>query len=383
VGDEPALCVRGACYAMFAYDIGFAIDLDGAQRLLAAGAGGAHREVIKHHRRAPQYFQFRPAPLGVRQEAEPIAVSSSWATEPAAELVIYDFGAVSVTYRIPLDGPLEGLLDLSDAIYDHGPLLADSRRRVESLLRTIREAVVSPAMVDLVEDYVVYQFDRCTAGAPAGDAIGPQAVVDRAGRTLARILRSERGPLSDQETADALAARISYSTEDQALIDFGAAVLFMPGGEGATEVRDVLWFANVELLEMRYLDDRLDAALDRSYEALSRDSLRSRLALGSDAADLARLARLQADGAVLFEAVNNALKLIGDHYLARLYRLAAQRLHLPDWDASVLRKLQIVESIYDKLSDRQATRRMELLEWIIIILIALSIVMALVPGLGH
>ena len=81
--------------------------------------------------------------------------------------------------------------------------------------------------------------------------------------------------------------------------------------------------------------------------------------------------------------MNNALKLLGDQFLARVYRLASQRLHIPDWDASILRKLQTVESLYSKLSDFQNTRRLELLEWIIILLIAISIGIAFVPGLMH
>lgn len=384
---EPAFAVAGSCYATFAYDIGFAIDLDRAQRHLAAGV---HRETMRHHRRAPTYFQFRPAPLGVRQQIGPIAVGTpapGWRTEDVADCTVYDFGAVSVTYRIPIDGPLSGLLDLSDALYDNAALLADSRTRVDRLLATIREAVTGPLVTDLVEDYVVYQIERLAApraGASGGDGgVDPDLMLLSAGHTVARILRSEREPLSGQETADALAARIAYGQRDQAVIDFNAAMLFLPGGEGSAEVRDVLEFANVELLEMRFLDDRLDAALDRAYQSLSRDTFLARLSVGADAADLARIARLQADGALLFEAVNNSLKLIGDQYLARVYRLAAQRLHLPEWDASILRKLQTVESIYQKLSDRQTNRRMEMLEWIIIILIVLEIVLALFPGLRH
>jgi uncharacterized Rmd1/YagE family protein len=72
--------------------------------------------------------------------------------------------------------------------------------------------------------------------------------------------------------------------------------------------------------------------------------------------------------------VNNALKLLGDQYLARVYRLASQRFHLSEWDASILRKLQTLESIYEKVSDQAASYRMEILEWIIILLIAFEIV---------
>jgi len=46
---------------------------------------------------------------------------------------------------------------------------------------------------------------------------------------------------------------------------------------------------------------------------------------------------------------------------------------LEDWDASILRKLQTLESIYEKISDQATNRRMEILEWVIIFLITFSI----------
>jgi uncharacterized Rmd1/YagE family protein len=77
------------------------------------------------------------------------------------------------------------------------------------------------------------------------------------------------------------------------------------------------------------------------------------------------------------------LKLLGDQYLARVYRLASQRFHLEAWDASILRKLDTLDSIYGKMSDRATTRRMELLEWIIIVLITISIAVSFLPMAGH
>jgi uncharacterized Rmd1/YagE family protein len=58
-------------------------------------------------------------------------------------------------------------------------------------------------------------------------------------------------------------------------------------------------------------------------------------------------------------------------------------LHLEAWDASILRKLETLESIYGKMSDRATTRRMEVLEWIIIVLIAVSIAVSFFPMGGH
>jgi len=89
------------------------------------------------------------------------------------------------------------------------------------------------------------------------------------------------------------------------------------------------------------------------------------------------------DSAILFEGVNNVLKLLGDQYLARVYRLTAQRFHLTEWDASILRKLETLESIYQKISDQVASRRTELLEWIVIILIAIEIILPFISSKFH
>ena len=80
---------------------------------------------------------------------------------------------------------------------------------------------------------------------------------------------------------------------------------------------------------------------------------------------------------MLFEQVTNALKLVGEQFLARVYRLASQHFRLAEWDASISRKLATLDSIYAKTADRAASRRMEVLEWIIIVLIALSIILSL------
>src|SRR5947208_972509 len=232
---EPAVQV-GVCYALFAYDAGLAINLDESERRITALT---QRAAIRHKRRAPRYFEYRPAPLRVTQEREVLAVGA-FRTAPSVDAVLYDFGAVSVTYQIPLAGPLTRLITLPD--------------------------------------------------------------------------------------------------------------------------------------------QQLDDALDESYETLSRRRYGLWLP-GSTRADLRRIGQLQVDNAVLFEGVNNALKLLGDQYLARVYRLVSDRFHLAEWDASILRKLQSLESIYQKLSDEAANRRTETLEWIVIVLIAVEILIPFVPRL--
>lgn len=351
---------NGICFVLFAYDAARSINLELAERRVHEAT---QRQTMPHKRRAPSYFEYQPPPLRVSQETEPVHVAK-FPSRGSVDLLLYDFGAVTVTYSFPIAGPFGDLLQLSEDLYDNEFLLSDSRLRVSQLLKVMREAANRPSIAPVVEDYVVFHIESFTQPFQANRFYSAQA------QQIAQILRAERQTLSDQEVDDAIAARISFGIEDLTFVDWNAALLIDREGE---DVRAVLDFANVELLEMRHLDQRLDRALDQVHDILSRPSLNLLRVFGYYSAALRRVAELQVDNAILFEGVNNTLKLLGDQYLARVYRLVNRRFHLDEWDASILRKLQTLESIYEKISDQAANRRMEILEWVIIILIAASL----------
>ena len=361
---------KGTCFPLFAYEVGRAIDLDAAaQHVLMADAA---RQTIKHKRRAPAYFEYRPAPLRVARDGESHAIGA-YRTAPGVEVVIYDFGGVSLSYAIPIEGPLTGLPALAEALWGNAQLLADSRRHVEEVLRTLGDAVLRPRILDFVEDYSIFQIEAFTAPCEAATLWTEQA------HTVAQTLRAASHTLSQQETSDATALRLSFGPNDATIIDSDATILFDPEGD---DVRAVIEFANTQLVEMRFLDQQLDNTLDQAYDTLARRQGRFAKP-GQPGPDVRRLAQLQLDGTILFEQVTNALKLVGEQYLARVYSLVSRRFHLAEWDASITRKLQTIDGIYAKLSDRAANRRMELLEWIIIVLITLELLISLAPFVRH
>lgn len=365
--------LEGSAIVYFAFDVGHGVDLDLAERLFSHES---QRESIRHLRRSASYLQFSPKPLRIEQAAEPLAIGGVHA-EARAEVTLYDFGAVSVARFLPLPGDLGSVAALSAALFENPALLADARAHVEALLRRLEPAVLRASLSALVEDYTVFHVKRWRTGAdvPEGGAAAAPDAFAGASALLARILRGESDALSPTEAAHALAARHSYGARDAAFVDYNGAIVF---DETADDTLAVLEFVNVELLEVRFLDDRLDDALSHAADALARRFGRWPGFFAAGAADRRRIAVLQMDAALLFEGVNNALKLIGDQSLARLYRGAGDRFHLPDWDASILRKLQTLDGIHAKMSDEASARRMEALEWIIILLIAFSIVLPFV-----
>jgi hypothetical protein len=369
-GDlAPRLVVaKGTCTVLYAYDVGAAIDLAAARQRVTDATEAAR---IEHRRHAPTFFQFDPPPLRVLQRLEPIAVAGR-KTSGTVDLVLYDFGAVSVSYDIPISGPLDGLVDLAVALGEASTLAADSRARLEALLQHVGPAVRDANIAPLVEDYVLWRVEEAEGGAPV------EEILRDLGGDVARLLSASRTVPSAEEVNDLVLHRLSFEPDDVTLVDWNAAFVL---GRSMEDVCAVLEFANVQLLEARFLDLRLDRSLDRAYEALRFRARGPFSWLRRVGPDLGRVGEMQVDGAILFERLHNALKLLGDQFLARVHREAAQRFHLPEWNQAILRKLETIESIYQKLSDRAVSRRMEALEWLIIALIAASTLLA-VFGVG-
>ena len=349
----------GDCHFLLAVHVGQEIDLERAEARLSSPSTRARLR----HKRALASGGGQRSCLRMELGAERVEVAGL-RTAPDVGVSLYDLGAVCVCWRFPFSSSIEGLIALSEALYEHTDLTHRARAIVRELLEVLDEAVRRPRLTEEVEDYAIFQV---LPGEPAA------TLADAGRRRLAGLLRGESQELSEQEVEDAVSHPIAYAPREACYLDWLAAVLI---GEHVEDERLVLEVATVALLELRVLDEELRAGVEEAYGALARARTGLR-ALAARSAQLERIARMQADGALLHEGVANPLKLLGDDYLARLHERAAQRFHLAEWDLSIERKLKVLESVYQKLSDLAAQRRGEALEWIIILLIAVDIVLFL------
>ena len=79
----------------------------------------------------------------------------------------------------------------------------------------------------------------------------------------------------------------------------------------------------------------------------------------------------------MIERLENAVKIVGDFYLARVYQSAVKRFRLPAWQETVLRKQKLVAEVNDLTGAAADTSRGELLELAVILLIVYEVVAAL------
>src|SRR5262249_3718551 len=191
--------------------------------------------------------------------------------------------------------------------------------------------------------------------------------------TLAQTLRFEVSGLSRALQEEAVSQNISYYETDLALIDWNAAIIYDRDYEDTANVLELL---NVELLEARDIDARLDRQISE-YSDLVRKRIELPIPLRTPYKQaIEDLAELRSESTLLAERVENALKLVGDQYLARLHDAATERFSLHEWDRIISRKLEIISDFYQLLNDRLHTAQSQALEVIIVILILVELVLA-------
>jgi hypothetical protein len=314
-----------------------------------------------------EFIQYPVAPLIVR-----LPDLEEWGA--AVRVKIFDFGVVSIRLSVPFSGPWDEFGALTRRLRREPRLETGARAALEDVLSEIAPALDDPH-VPLVEDYFVLEVDRFDEPLAANDLTGAL------GADLAALLLFEERAVVPNEQAEALRAAFSYYDDDLVVVQWDAAFVF-ERNEGSNAASDILEFANAQLVEFRTYDARLDAELDAIYALEPGRSTRLFLRGGESQARANRVRYLLVDILELTDRTSNALKIIGDAYYARFYRAVAGRLGLADWQRQIDAKLRSVSEIYRVFQDQAQYARSEMLEIVVIALIAVEAILG-VLALHH
>jgi hypothetical protein len=361
------LMLQGTLHIYVAFDWGDEILLDRV-RSMGRFAGPEFRPEVSHlprRRRTPGSFFYRPAPLQIGLPNVELDLLELGSVSARVGVTLFDFGAVSIAFHVPFTTTAETLLKLAGSLADPVKLVQKARETLQPMYQQILPAIQDALWQDdLSEEYFVFQF-------------GPESLPQMTEQSwLAGMVHLESGPLSAEEIAEALRYRLSYSPQDLFVPDWTAAVLI--DNEDCEDTLHAISFANLQLLEFRHIDNRLDeslAAASKIMQPLTRSRLNYWRVHDRPLRVLGEL-KVEANG--LFERTNHALKLVGDSYLARVYRLVAKRFYLDTWMENIQRKLDVAEGVYQVVSDQASNYRAEFLEIIIVILILIELVLAFV-----
>jgi hypothetical protein len=166
----------------------------------------------------------------------------------------------------------------------------------------------------------------------------------------------------------------AYLDDDLVVIGTHIALVLEPSG--TREVADVIEVARAQAAQLRYADEQLDSELTSACQDFDRHRLM--LAVWSPHGPaVRRLSRRMVELTAFSERIDNALRVVSDEYLSRVYGKAVRRFAMPMLKERVAHKQRQVGEIYSVLRDEVMMVRSFVLELAIVLLIVTEIAMAL------
>jgi hypothetical protein len=208
---------------------------------------------------------------------------------------------------------------------------------------------------------------REIAGSPsANDLLAARA------DEISQIVRGEMAKLSDGERQEVLQSKISYYPNDLAVIGWNAAFIY-DDPAGAETAIQLLQYANSQLLEFRHYDDLLTKELENVYDFLETGGTGT-WARWRTARAASKLHTVLLDVNELTERADNAIKFLSDMFSARLYKLCAAKVGVPDYKDLVKEKLQTAEDLYRFMVDQFNQSRAFVLELMVVVILIIELV---------
>jgi len=347
------------------YDVGYEILLDRACEVLAANVPERRRPV----RGEAQAIQIANPPVTVSLGSEIWPIRDSREVELSARL--FDFGVISLRARVVFPHRMRwSEFVATGAAISFDRLAPRFEAARQALVERLKPAIERPENSGITEDYVVFRVSELES--ERGERLKPDALDDE---QIARLLLEESRPIAAGARRDLLSQRFSYFEDDLAVLTWSAALVVEPAPED-TDIQYVLEFANAQLLELRYYDSSLDQELPRIYDEMAAARRGFHLMGRRYGRLLSALQTRVADATEAVERAENALKVTDDVFLARIYAAALEIFRERAWRAGIDRKVRILRDAYEMLNAESQARRTEILEIVVIILIALEIVLA-------
>jgi len=350
----------GTLTAIYLFDVAEQIDVAGVRRLLGGGATSR----LPSKSTSPAYLRYHIPPVVLEGETlglEPIEGFR-------ARLKFFDYGVVSLALSRPFAGSWAALVTESQQYIENAALEAHAEQVVRTAVGRCASAITRPREDYLAEDYLVVAVHQLEGWVSAQELLACH------GADIAQLLRGEAQQLSPQEQAEVLRNSLSYLADDLVVPTWNAAFVYDTEA-GAAAALELFEFANSQLLEYRYYDARLETELTRIYPALQRNTWWNNLFGRGTLQATNQLHSLFIDINEITDRTENALKIVGDIYAARVFGLVGARLALGRWKQSIEDKLETLDDIYRFAVEQVSISRGQFLELAVVLILVLELIL--------
>jgi len=364
--------LHGSVLVMIQFDVCEEIRLDELRRII-----GARTQQLPLKNTAPSYVRYQRAPVVVT--LDPVTLETGERLE--GQIKYFDYGVISLVFELPFSGTWEDLIHLSGRWTSDTTFESAAIRIARQRLERAAPALIKPYPLDfdtkdgdaprnawLQEDYFIFHV-REIDDAPSATA---NDLLAAHGDKIAQVVRGEMAALSEGERQEILQSRISYYPNDLAVIGWNAAFIY-DSAAGAETAIQLLQYANSQLLEFRHYDEFLTRELQDVYDFLDRGGtgLWSRWRTARAAS---KLHTVLLDVNELTERADNAIKFLSDMFSARLYKLSAQKVGVPDYKDLVQEKLRTAEDLYRFMVEQFNQSRAFVLELMVVVILIIELI---------
>lgn len=278
---------------------------------------------------------------------------------------VRDYGVLSLIYEIPIkEGTAwDDLIALAADLEEGSEVDLIAQAQSLEVAERISLSLKQRTAWNSFEDYIIYFIEEFEGDVTARN-LSSQADVS------ALLLAEDDTKIATSTRNSILENLYQYGEDDLAYVEWNSALVVEP--KGGREVPDILEFALTHLLEMRYYDDLLDQRLGSLYDDIERS--KGKLVRGKFSQIYQEASSRYIEFSEFTERVENSLKVVGDFYLATVYRAANRRFRLSDWQQNITRKMNLLAQVSSLLQGELNMRRSHWLEIIIILLIAVEVV---------
>jgi hypothetical protein len=348
--------LAGSLLMLIQFDVCEEIRLDRLRQIISAPA--AAPVPLKHP--TPSYIRYQRRPI-----VEAVAPFTLEGGEHlSGEIKYYDYGVVSVIFQLPFSGDWGALTRLSAHWEWEVDLTSHARKIIDDKLKDAKPALIKEYPEFLSEDYFIFHIREVT-GHPSADDL-----IHLYGSRIAQVVRGDTLSLSEGECHEVLQSSISYYSNDLAIIGWNAAFVY-DTPTGAETAIQLLEYANSQLLEFRHYDELLSRELDTVYDSL--EAKRGMFSRWRMARSATRLYTVLLEVTELTERADNAIKFLSDMFAARLYKLAAAKVGVPDYKDLVTQKIDTAENLYRFMVDQFNQSRAFFLESAVVIILIIEL----------
>jgi hypothetical protein len=354
---------KGKILVYRVFDIGSEIDLEKVEALFE---DKKLKERFKLDRKHNMSLIISKSPVSVQLGAIDVKIMD---IVQSCELVakVWHFGTVSLCFQIPI---FEGttwpeLIKIASWMENDTALDEIAKIKAKEFQDDIKYAI--PATNNdwsMNEDFVTYFIQEFEG------LKGPLSALNDEIDVAALILAECNENLSDSIKKITLENTYQYSRDDLVVVDWNSALVIEPSG--SMDVPLVIEFALNQLLEMRYYDDLLDERLNKLYNnVVGRNK-------GIFSKQYARFAeeagQMYLEISEIVENVENSFKVVGDFYLAQIFRASSKRFRFDDWTKSINEKLGNLAEVSKLLHSEVNESRNQMMELIVILLIGIEVI---------